>query len=265
MEKKCINICINSIKNYISLDKFDILKIDIDTKSDYYKINILYNRKNDKSMKLFLDYFLDKEHKIVLHCFSNDIRVDEIDKQNVDYKTEKENYELKDIIKIFYYKDKWHTVYNIAHNDDKKLSIFKNKDDFYEILNKNVYYTYNIKNNKFIFLSKGIKNDINQSYNENISDIFQDDKIHVIIKNKKQEKKEFCKYKLNCIDPNCNFSHPINYDINTAYKLYIIEERKKNPKFKSLKCSNNDKKCLKHKYNKCIFIHNNDPIEQNKK
>lgn len=263
IKKESINICINSVKEYVSLDKFDILKIDIDTKSDYYKINILYYRKNDKSRKLFLEYFLDKDEKIVLHCFSNDIKVDELNKQYKDYKIEKENYELKDIIKIFYYKDKWYTVYDIDDIEDNIINTFGNKNDFYEILNKNMYYTYNIKNNKFIFLSKGIKKDINQSYNKDIRDIFQDDQSHVILKNnnKKQEKKKNCKYKLSCIDPNCNFNHPINYDIKTAYKLYIIEEKKKNPKFKSLICSNNYKTCLKHKYNKCIFRHNDDLID----
>lgn len=122
-------------------------------------------------------------------------------------------------------------------------------------------------------MSKGIKNNINQYYDKNLKNIILNDKKYVFIKNdviedkikdlKKYIKKEDCKYKLKCINPNCKFSHPENYDLNLAYKQYITEERDKNPMFKSLDCNFNNDICLKHKYNKCKFKHKNDPTEEN--
>lgn len=68
-----------------------------------------------------------------------------------------------------------------------------------------------------------------------------------------------CKYNLKCIDPNCKYIHHKNYDINKAYNEYLINEKKKNYNFKSKKCNNDDDKCVKHKNNRCIFLHKSDP------
>lgn len=260
VKKEDINKCIKSIKEYISLDKFNIHKINIDTKSPFYKIDALYSNKNDKSQELFLEYILEKEDNIVLHCFSNNIKLNE---QYNDYEMEKEIYDSQNIVKIFYYKDRWITISNIDNIEDYIKNTFGNTNDFYEILNKNLYYTYNLENGKFKFLSKGVKNNINQYYDEDVKNIILDNKKYVFIKNNNKEKKEDCKYKLKCINPKCIFNHPINYDLNTAYKQYIIEEKNKNNKFKSLICNNSDETCPNHKYNKCKFRHQNDPIEEN--
>ena len=220
VKKEDINICIKSIKKYISLDNFNIHKINIDTKSPYYKIDILYSNKNDKSRELFLEYILEKENNIVLHCFSNNI---ELNEQYDGNKIKKEIYNLQNIIKIFYYKDKWITISNISNVEICVKNTFNNINDFYEILNKNLYYTYNLESNKFNFLSKGIKDNITQCYDECVRKIILDDRKYVFIKSNNKEK-ENCKYSLKCINPKCIFNHPVNYDLNTAYKQYIIEE-----------------------------------------
>lgn len=72
--------------------------------------------------------------------------------------------------------------------------------------------------------------------------------------------KKNCKYKYKCINPKCVFEHQYNYDLNEAYKQYIIKEKIKNKKFKSINCNKSDDKCDNHKYNGCIFKHKNDPI-----
>jgi hypothetical protein len=258
VKKEDVNICIKSIKEYISLDNFNIHKINIDTNSPYYKIDVLYSNKNDKSQELFLEYVLEKEDNIVLHCFSNNIKINEQD----DYKIEKEIYDSQNIIKIFYYKNRWITISNINSVDEHIKNTFNNTNDFYEILNKNLYYTYILKNGKIIFLNKGIKNSVNQKYDERVKNIILDNKRYIFIKINNKEK-EYCKYKFKCINPNCNFNHPINYDLNSAYKQYIIEEKNKNSNFKTLNCNNSDEMCPNHKYNKCKFRHQNDPIEEN--
>lgn len=253
VKKEEINFCINSVKKYISPDKFNIRKIDIDTKLPYYKILVLYSKKDDESQEIFLEYFLEKENNIILHCFSNNL---EIKKEN-EYNVEK--YESTSIIKFFYYKDKWITIGCIDDIEKCINNIFNNPKDFYEVLNKNLYYTYIIENNKLKFLSKGSTNDVNQYYNNNIKGIIFYGNKYIFVKDNR--KKEYCKYNFNCINPKCIFKHPINYDINTAYKKYIIKEKIKNPKFKSLFCNNSDEKCSNHKYNRCIFKHQNDPID----
>ena len=128
----------------------------------------------------------------------------------------------------------------------------------YEILNKSYYYTYNIKNDKMGFLSKGLKDNTNQIYDKNVKNIILDNKKYILVK-KINKEKEICKLK--CINPYCNFSHPENYVLEEAYKQYIIEEKNKNTLFKSVFCNNIDETCFKHKYNKCKFRHKNDPIE----
>lgn len=255
IKKEDVNFCIKSVKKYIPLDKFNIKKIDIDTKSPYYKILVLYYKKDDKSQEMFLEYFLEKENNTILYCFSNDINLKKEDEHNV----EKEKYVSMSIIRIFYYKDNWITI---GCTDDIEKGInktFNNSKDFYEVLNKNMYYTYIIENNKVMFWSKGSINDVNQYYNDSIKGIFLDNNKYIFVKD--NEEKEYCKHDLNCINPKCIFKHPINYDINLSYKKYIIKEKVKNSKFKSSSCNNSDEKCSNHKYNKCIFRHQNDPID----
>lgn len=75
---------------------------------------------------------------------------------------------------------------------------------------------------------------------------------------KKIEVNDKCKFDINCINPLCTHTHPLEYNLKHAYKKYIINEKKRNPKFKVNNCINN--KCIKHKYNKCIFRHEDDPI-----
>jgi hypothetical protein len=183
-----------------------------------------------------------------------------LDLQNNDQKIAEESYDIYDIIKFFYNDNKWVSVSNTDNIENKINNTFNKLNYFYEILNKDFYYNYGLKEDKIIFLSKGIKNNINQYYNENIKNIILDNNKYVVIE--KDIKKEDCKYKLKCINPICKFSHPENYNLNLAYKQYIVEERNKNPMFKSLDCNFKDDMCQKHKYNKCKYKHKNDPIEE---
>lgn len=238
-----INICVKFIKEYILLNEFNIYKIDINTKTPYYKINVLYNKKDNKSKDLLLDFFIEKEKHIVLHHFSNNFNIEDEDNN-----LENEVYDIQNIIKIFYYNNEWITI---NKTNDLEEYINKSFKDFYEMLNKNMYYTYYFKNNKIKFLSKGIKNDIYQ---------FNDKSEEKIILDNKSEKKEYCKYKSKCINPECVFEHQYDYNLKVAYKQYIIKERNKNKKFKSINCNKLDDNCDNHKYNRCIFKHINDPI-----
>lgn len=264
VKKDEINICIKSVKNNISTDKFNIHKIDIDTKSIYYIIKVLYFYKHGKTQELFLEYLLEKGiNNNTLHCFSNNIN---LDVPNDNRKTVEETYNTHDIIKMFYDKNKWITISEIDNIESKIRNTFNNPNDFYEILNKEFYYTYILKENKLMFLSKGIKNNVNQYYDENIKNIILDNNKFIFIKKILENiniKKKDCQYKIKCINPNCKFIHPENYDLETAYKQYIIEEKNRNPMFKSLNCNFNDDTCPKHKYNKCKFKHQNDLIEEN--
>jgi hypothetical protein len=255
--KKDINNCIRFIKKYILTDKFNIHKINIDTKSLYYKIEVSYSNKNEKSPTLFSEYILSKNDNTILHCFSNDIKINDYSKDDV----EEETYNSRNIIKIFYDKDRWINISNIDDISNHAKNMFNNTNDFYEILNKEFYYTYNFKNSKIKFLSKGIKNSVNQYYDENVKNIILDNEKYIFVK-KSNKKEEYCKYELKCINPICNFNHPNGYDLYLAYKKYIIEEKNKNFKFKSINCKNDDDTCAKHRYNKCIFLHKDDPIEK---
>lgn len=257
IKKEDINKCVKYVKKNITLDKFNIYKINIDTRTSYYKIDVTYSNKDENTPKLFSEYIIEKNNNILLHCFSNNI---ETYNKNDNDNLEKENYDLRNNIKIFYDKNKWIIISQFDKFENYIKNTFNNINDMYEILNKDYYYTYNIKNRKIVFLSKGKKDNTYQNYNENIKNIILDNEKIVILKNH-NKKKDNCKYKLKCINPNCDFDHPKNYNLDKAYKEYIIEEKNKNPKFKSSFCKNNNETCQKHKYNKCIFRHNNDPIE----
>lgn len=259
IKKEDINRCIKYVKNIITLDKFNIYKINIDTRTSYYKIDVTYSNKDEKTEKIFSEYIIEKNrnNNILLHCFSNNIETN--NKDNND-SLEKENYDLQNNIKIFYDGNKWITVSQFDEFENYIKNTFNNINDMYEILNKDSYYTYNIKNSKIVFLSKGKRNNTCQNYDENIKKIILDNKKIIVLKNY-SKKKDNCKYKLKCINPNCDFNHPKNYNLDKSYKEYIIEEKKKDPKFKSSFCNNSDETCPKHKYNKCIFRHKNDPIE----
>lgn len=65
---------------------------------------------------------------------------------------------------------------------------------------------------------------------------------------------------MQCINPRFKSNHPEGYNLNKTYIEYIINERKKKPNFKYIKCNNDDNICIRHKYNSCAFLHKNDPI-----
>lgn len=251
-KKQDINIYINFIKKYISFTDFKILKIDINTENiKYYKINVSYLDKKDNK-RLFSEYIVEKKNNnSLLHNLSNK----NLYKNNENEKDiRKENYKLEDILKIFYYENKWNII-SEKEMDNYIKKTFGNIKDFFEILNKEFYYTYIINDEKISFLSKGKINNTEQIYNENINDILYNEYYTLIYKNDKD-----CKNKLTCINPKCIYKHPLNYDLKTAYKNYILNEKKKNHKYKLINCKYEDDLCEKNKYNKCIFKHDNDLI-----
>lgn len=256
-EKHNVNKCINFIKEHISIDIFDIIKIDINTKFPYYKINVIYVNKKERTKNLFTEYIVEKENSSILHCFSNNFIKSLYNKEN---KIKEEKYNLRSIIKIFYYINKWVIISDVENIEKYIKESFTNINDMYEILNKRFYYTYIMKDNKLKFLSKGEINNSKSSYNEMTNDILLDNEHFILINNIPTNNKEICKHDLKCINPKCHLRHSIEYDLGKSYKQYIINEKKKNSKFKSIDCKNTDKLCDKHKYNKCIFIHKNDPI-----
>lgn len=263
-EKIDINKCIKFIKKYINIEKFTISKIDINTKLPYYNINVLYSEKNTtdkKTKQLFSEYIIEKDNNSVLHYFTNNIEINILEKNNDDYIMINSKY----ILKFFYYEGNWITNSEFKDFENHFKKTFNNLNDIYEILNKDFYYNYIIKNEKLIFISKGKTNNIEQFYNELLNYVILDNNKYILyIKNYhvKKEKGKNCEYELKCINPKCYYDHPLEYDLNESYKQYIIEEKIKKPMFKSTKCKNGDDLCVKHKCNKCNFRHKNDPIDK---
>lgn len=262
-EKNDINKIIKFIKENINIENFIISKIDINTKLPYYVINVLYSEKNIKninknSKQLFSEYILEKNNNNILHFFTNNIS----SKNKSEY-IEKYECNPKNILKIFYHENNWITIPEIKYFEIYLKKTFNKINDIYEILNKNFYYTYFISNEKFIFISKGEMKDLKSNYCNN--EIFLENDKYIFVRNienimeKKDDKK--CKYGLTCINPNCYYYHPENHDLNKSYKEYINKEKRKDPKFKSMFCKNDNRSCTKHKYNKCRFLHKDDPID----
>ena len=223
------------VDHMVKLNNFNIHRIDIDTKSPYYKINVTYLINEQKKETMFSEYIMKKKDLQLLHYFSKDKN------------TNKENYNPKDIIKIFYDESKWMTICQIDGLKKYFEPTFSNIEDIYEILNKQKYYTYIKNNDKIFLLSKGTKNHVEENYNNRI------------IEKDNEKNKRFCKDGLNCIKPDCIFKHSEGYDLDKAYRDYIYEQRKNNSKFKTFFCKNTDENCSKHKNNRCIFKHHNDP------
>lgn len=254
-----VNKCLNFIKNNIDFTRFNISKIDINTRLPYYIIKVVYLNKNTDHKQLFSEYIIDKYNNNIIHYFSSPTIKDE------EYYIEiiKENFTFKHILKIFHYKNEWITISENDKFENYIKKTFNNKDDLFEILNKEFYYTYIIDNEKLIFISKSKTNDTNQFYNSVFKDILFENNNYVFLKNKNTEKDKIkeCKYGVKCINPLCNYKHPKEYNLYESYIEYINNEKNKNYRFKSTYCKYEDGLCEKHKYNKCIFKHNNDPID----
>lgn len=258
--KEDINICINFVKEHITFDNFDISKIDINTKNkEYYKINVLYLDKKEKK-QLFSEYIIEKkENNYIFHYLSNENFLNENNKDQKELK--KEYYNYSDILKFFYYENKWITI-SEKDVDNYIKKTFGNINDFFEILNKEYYYTYIIKDEKIKFLSKGKKNSLEQKYNDNIDNISYNEYYTLVYKSSDNiNNNKYCKHEIDCINPRCIYKHPLAYNLDEAYKRYILNEKNKNPKFKSTYCKYEDDLCEKHKYNRCIFKHNSDPVQ----
>lgn len=204
------------IKNIININVFKIQDININTNSEYYNIEITYFYKNISinNKSCFAEIILDKNNYCILHFIET--KLDDYKKDNIINfnKIEKQKYD--DILKLFYYNKKWicMSTFNIYNN------MFKN-NDIYEILNKNFYYTYVIKNNKIKFISKGYRNKTYQIYNENIFNIYIKDKFYELYFKKNDiNNKRKCKYNSKCIIPNCKYIHSENQDVNLIKNIY---------------------------------------------
>jgi hypothetical protein len=257
--KEDINICIKFVKERITFDNYDISKIDINTKNKkYYKINVLYLDKKEKK-QLFSEYIIEKgKNSYIFHYLSNKSFLYENNKDEKELK--KENYNFSNIVKIFY-DNEWLTI-SEKDVDNYIKKTFGNINNFFEILNKEYYYTYIIKDEKITFLSKGKINSLEQIYNDNIDNILYNEYYTLLYKrlNNINNNKD-CKDGLDCINPKCIYKHPLDYNLDKAYKRYILNEKTQNPKFKSTYCKYEDDLCEKHEYNRCIFKHNDDAIE----
>lgn len=123
------------------------------------------------------------------------------------------------------------------------LNTFKEYHNF-----NNFKSLFNVKYNfgKYLIIEKDEKHNIKKI-------IASNDDIKNFIRN------NICKFDGNCFNKTCNFIHLSNPDIKNNYRNYIISQKKINTLFKTRKCINGNK-CKKHMQNKCIFIHNDDPI-----
>lgn len=260
IEKENITKIINITQNIVDIKLYNVTKIEIYTKSKYYNVTVFYyfkdinDQNKNKNNEMFIEVVIEKRCFTILHCFSNEMNI------NTDfgsYETEKDDYSYKDIIKIFYKDNRWNCI-----NED--INIFNNFD-IYPIINNDFCYTYILKNNKIRFISKCKIQDFFQIYNQEIvriNIINNKYEINFFKKNKDKTILE-CRYHSKCINPKCKNKHPNSYNLNKAYIDYIVRERNKNSNFKSMKCNNNDNNCIRHKYNSCIFLHENDPIVDN--
>src|ERR1700730_2525011 len=227
------------IKKNILINGFNNYKIDINTGDKKYdKINVLCIDERLEKKQIFFEYIIKKDEHNILHCLSND---NVFLSKNNEREVEKEEYNFQDIVKFFHYHE-WNIISEKSIENYIKQTIGC-VNDFFEILNKEYYYTYIIKNDKLKFLSKGKINNKEQTYNEIINNILYNDKNYILINNRINNE-EICK----------NGS-------NNSYKQYILDEKKKNPKFKTINCKYKDNLCNKHKYNRCIFKHSDHPIE----
>lgn len=125
-------------------------------------------------------------------------------------------------MKIFYYENKWITIQETKHFEIYFKKTFNNIKDIYEILNKDYYYTYFIRNEKLNFVSKGKMKDIKQIYG--CDGIFLENNEYIFIKKIENDMKnkydKKCKDILKCINPKFQYIHPREYDINISYKEY---------------------------------------------
>lgn len=252
MKKNCIKRIIFFIRSKID-NKSNIKKIDINTDSEYYNINAIIIKENGGQM-FFMEIILNKYDYSILHCFTN-YSLDKEDNDIIFDIIDKEEYKFDNILKIFYDNQKS----SFICNNNKYNDIIK-KCNIYEIINKDYYYTYNVDDNyKLKFISKGIQKCIKQNINNEILKIIINDNKYILyLKTFKSAKN--CKYKTKCINPECKLNHPNNYNINNAYIDYILTRQKQSSNFKTIRCNNKDDDCIKHNYNKCGFLHANDPI-----
>lgn len=179
-------------------------------------------------------------------------------------------------------KDRNTTLYGIF----KKciLNTFDSFDDFLNFLDCKYCYSFILNDNNLHMINKIHINKLNEHYNFNsfksfiyINDVInnksekyliveKDDKkihkkIHASINDieKLISENKICLYNNKCVNKYCKLNHMIKPNIEDNYKEYINFKRKTNPLFKTKNCRNGDN-CPKNIENKCIFIHNNNII-----
>lgn len=252
---------INNLKKFIKKELSDKnpkeCKVDICTKNKiYYNIRIIY--KNHEENIVFHEYIVKKDENInyIFHYLSNESILHTNSKKDI----KEVKHHFQNIIKFYYY-DKWNIISNDSDENiiNSSNQTFGNINDFYEILNKEYYYTYIIKKDKLKFLSKGKLENKEQIYDINIKNIlYEEDQKYVLVYNRNINSKE-CENGNQCINPKCIYDHPKNYNLINSYKQYILDYRKNDIKFKTINCKYSDEVCNRHKNNKCIFKHDNDP------
>lgn len=186
-------------------------------------------------------------------------------------------------IKYFNIKSKNINLYNIFKNC--LLKTFDKMEDFFNLLDENYCYTFILTDNYINLINKINLSNLEQHFN--LGNYISLSKYKYFNKNDKDEKfiiieidknsepikkihvstnsikkllyNNICKYSDKCFNKSCKLIHIITPDIEENYKEYIKLKRKINPLFKTKICTNGDN-CTKHIENKCIFIHEDDPI-----
>lgn len=244
----------------------------------------------EKETYRILHYFGEKAYNFVNNYNNNIISIESINTKNCLITPYMDGH----IIKIFNYNNEWkfstskHTNIKTFKIKDKTLyEIFKNCIlnsfdsllDFFNTLDKKYCYSFMLINDKINMINKIFLNTFKEYHNlNNFKSLFnvkynfgkyliieKDGKYNIkkiIAENdyiKNFIRNNICKFNNNCFNKSCNFIHLSNPDIEKNYKNYIITQKKINTLFKTRKCIN-ENECKKHMQNKCIFIHDDDPI-----
>jgi hypothetical protein len=247
----------------------------------------------EKDTYRILHYFGEKTYNIIDNDINNNdlISLEDINIKNCIITPYINGY----IIKIFIHKGLWKfatskhtniknfkTQYGLLYNIFKKciLNNFFSLHDFLNTLDEKYCYSFILDKNKISIINKIYLNTLNEYHNLNsykeLSDIkYNFDKYLIIEKDenlkilrkiiiskeyiKKYIISKICIYNNKCYNKSCKYIHLLNPDIETNYRNYIIYQKNKNKLFKTKLCINKND-CKKHIENKCIFVHNNDPI-----
>lgn len=251
----------------------------------------------EKETYKILHYFGEKTYNILNNDIINNnvINLEDIDIKNCVITPYINGY----IIKIFIHKGLWRFATS-KHTNIKKyqtqdgilytifkkciLNNFFSLSDFLNTLDKKYCYSFILNKDKISIINKVFLDNLNEYHNlnnfKNLISIkynikYNFDKYLIIEKDKNLKilrkiiiSKEYieqyiinkiCRYNNKCYNKSCKYIHLSNPNIESNYRNYILFQKNINKLFKTKPCINK-KDCKKHIENKCIFLHNDDPI-----